>query len=47
MVKQYQVRLSAQAQASLQHIFDYITEDQSLQRALAGRTEVAIGPSNP
>ena len=29
------MRLSAQAQASLQHIFDYITEDQSLQRALA------------
>ena len=34
MVKQYQVRLSVQAQESLQHIFDYIADDQSLERAL-------------
>jgi plasmid stabilization system protein ParE len=34
MVKQYQVRLSAQAQASLQHIVDYLTEKSSLQSAL-------------
>lgn len=34
MVKQYQVLLSTQAQASLQHIVDYLTEEASLQRAL-------------
>ncbi len=34
MVKQYKVFISTQAQTSLNHIVDYLTENASLQKAL-------------
>jgi plasmid stabilization system protein ParE len=40
VVKQYKVLISAEAQASLQHIVDYLTENSSLQVALKMEQEL-------